>query len=399
MSVVHSIIAVFLVLTVSATGFLPLTETTESFGPLWVKKFDIVGNMRPSALDWSPDGRRIALGWDFDPRGTSMNFLNASDGKPVGPVIPVYEALYSMSYSPDGSKIVVGSDYTPATIYSLPEGTSSFTFEGYQFTYSVDWSADGSFIGASARGSDSKPYILVWDAVTGDDLLTLPMEPFPVLLKWSPDGEKLAVSYVNDTYDPPYYGLSIVDASDGSIVQELRGHSRVVWDLAWSPDGGSLATSSGDGTVRIWDVTSGEEVVRALEAYTEEVGSGVKALDWSPDGETLAVVVRNEEAIWESLLLLLETGNFTESGRHRIEWSAKGTGAVRWSPDGSLLAVALQEGWVAMWGDVLVESYTPLLYALIAVVVGALTLTFSYAMYVVRKRRSSRKKEKREQYE
>jgi hypothetical protein len=36
-------------------------------------------------------------------------------------------------------------------------------------------------------------------------------------------------------------------------VARLPGHTSYVWSLAWSPDGNTLASGSGDSTVRLWD--------------------------------------------------------------------------------------------------------------------------------------------------
>ena len=40
----------------------------------------------------------------------------------------------------------------------------------------------------------------------------------------------------------------------------LAGHSDEVWTIAWSPDGGYLATASADQTVIIWDLRDPSKV-------------------------------------------------------------------------------------------------------------------------------------------
>jgi WD40 repeat protein len=47
----------------------------------------------------------------------------------------------------------------------------------------------------------------------------------------------------------------------------LRGHKGSVYRMALSPDGRFLASPSGDRTVRLWDLESGQEV-RKLEHPT-----------------------------------------------------------------------------------------------------------------------------------
>ncbi|WP_164842734.1 WD40 repeat domain-containing protein [Actinoplanes solisilvae] len=48
--------------------------------------------------------------------------------------------------------------------------------------------------------------------------------------------------------------IDLWDSLTGVRLTTLTGHGRTVETAAFSPDGGTLATSSTDGTVRLWKV-------------------------------------------------------------------------------------------------------------------------------------------------
>jgi WD40 repeat protein len=56
--------------------------------------------------------------------------------------------------------------------------------------------------------------------------------------------------------------VRVLDVGSAREVWSLRGHSRNVTDADFSPDGRRLATASADRTIRIWDLTTGQEILK-----------------------------------------------------------------------------------------------------------------------------------------
>ncbi|NJL57658.1 hypothetical protein HC928_22920, partial [bacterium] len=61
-----------------------------------------------------------------------------------------------------------------------------------------------------------------------------------------------------------------------------RGHQSTVWAVGFSPDGQTLLSGSGDGTLALWRARDGQR----LRTLGGDLGS-VRAIALSPDGQTL----------------------------------------------------------------------------------------------------------------
>ncbi|HSR22257.1 MAG TPA: AAA family ATPase, partial [Candidatus Eisenbacteria bacterium] len=140
----------------------------------------------------------------------------------------------------------------------------------------------------------------------------------------------LAAAAVEECAVTPLACRVLLTAVVGPCLRVVRGHGDSLWDVAWSPDGRLLATSSEDRTAGIWDAETGRRLL-ALEGHEE----GVLGVAWSPDGGRLATCSRDRTVrVWDGRLGV-ELASLAQEARPR---------AVAWSPDGCALVVPLENG-------------------------------------------------------
>jgi WD40 repeat protein len=96
---------------------------------------------------------------------------------------------------------------------------------------------------------------------------------------FDPTGTRLATTRRNE-------GLADVwDVRTGQRLVTLSGHTGLILDVAFSPDGSLLTTASQDGTVRLWNAESGSQTL-VLRGHKGAVNTVV----FSPDAAQLVSV-------------------------------------------------------------------------------------------------------------
>ena len=116
-----------------------------------------------------------------------------------------------------------------------------------------------------------------------------------------------------------------------------KAHNGEVNQLAFSPDGKTLATSGWDGKICLWDTNTGT----ALSKLTEH-GHPMTALVFSPDGKTLASAARHELCLWD-------IGTPDISLRTRNKERRPTIKALVFSPDSGTLVSGSRNSRIQLW--------------------------------------------------
>jgi WD40 repeat protein len=265
-----------------------------------------------------------------------------------------------VAFSPDGKRMAVGGgtwdDAKQAyvsgelTVWDAQTGKQLLSCKDNTGPVrSVAFSPDGKCL----AGATGDKVVKVWDAQTGQELTTCKGHTAPVVsVAFSPDGARLGSSSgrpnsISTFGDPGEPGEVLVwDARTGQKLLSLKGHSRYVNSVAFSPDGKRLATLSRDHSVKVWDAQTGQAVLTLKPVGTKIGGS----LVFSPDGKRLASTnvpsnsvgprSSDEIKVWDA-----QTGQELSSLKGH-QW---GVLSVAFSPDGRRLASASGDGMVKVW--------------------------------------------------
>jgi len=210
---------------------------------------------------------------------------------------------------------------------------------------SIRFMPDGNaFVSASFNGT-----VIMWNASSGKRVWSLDLDAGSetkvastishiVDMDVSSDGATIAVSYnqstvKDNTLQPGQVNLvALIDPKNGQVTRTLSGHTFLMGGVAFSSDGKSLVSVSGDQTARWWSVNTGREI-RQIKLKAQGGTSR-----FSPDGKYLVIATA---PIWgnppQSIVGLYDSQSGMLVREFPREYSQV-TG-ITFSPDGKYLLI------------------------------------------------------------
>jgi WD40 repeat protein/predicted Ser/Thr protein kinase len=327
----------------------------------------------PSLVAVSPDGTRLACPRP-DGEWVRLVVIDTATGKQTAVCDGHRDSLWGFTFSPDGTRLVSGGEDRTARLWDSATGALLATCRGHASKIlGVAFSPDGArLVTASSDGT-----VRQWDAATGREV-EAPYDRHSgevAAAAYSPDGQWVASAGTDRTirvwratgrqdvavlhghtaavtavtFAPggnrlaslsgPRGGIGwagddtarVWDVDPAATLPVLRGHTRSIYPVAFSPDGRWIASGSWDATVRLWDAATGEPCATPLPHP-----GIVRTLAFGPDGRWL-VTGNNADGrlrIWDVATV-------------RVRKEVPGPGASVWflavSPDGARIAASSGE--------------------------------------------------------
>lgn len=220
------------------------------------------------SVGFSPDGRQILTAISGSEEYAGIRLWNVATGKEVIRFKTKIRSMQSAVFAPSGKYVLSGSADRIISLWNPVNGEEVRQFQfnekpsALAWVWTVAFSPDGR-TALSGRGvTESSGGIHLWNVTTGRELRSFKGIPGAITsVAFSPDGKKAASVNIKGI-------IKLWDISTGNELRQLTSDDQTSMNtdnrtVAFSPDG-QFILSGGDASARIWNASTGEEIVTLI---------------------------------------------------------------------------------------------------------------------------------------
>ncbi len=277
------------------------------------------------SVNWSPSGRYLAVGTSALSPGTggstsdvtytvytfcavNNSLTKVADVTKLPAVTPLDAVGARVVWHTNENYIAVIFDNASSPLLNPPfmsiyrldrvKGTLTLTdTETVANLKTIDWSPDGAYIAAGSYSAtqDWDLSVYSFDEATGQITLaqsvtflnTLGSLPFVNAIRWSPNGQYIAIGVTSNTIDLVVYQFDRSSNSLTEILSQSVIALATIFDFSWSSDGRYLGAISNVSEIFFYLFQPESGSVELL--LQDFLGAQFNTMGWSPDGQYIAV--------------------------------------------------------------------------------------------------------------
>ncbi len=259
----------------------------------------------------APDESVLITGSSMQP---SLDLWEPATSKHLGLFpLPAGEVLTAAAFSSNGKTLALAFRSGLVNLVDWPSRTVRAKLKAAGQVQCVAFCPNAPVVATASGGK-----VQLWDVPTGQILRQFickeetpdNQQPAVADLAFSPDGKTLAVS----GYDAV---IRLMDWTNGKNLLSCEGHTAAATSLAFAPDGRTFASGSFDKTVRLWETFTGKQV----EVFKDHDGP-VTGVVFAPNGRTVYSAGADARAIaWNPTTLILDTPAKLDPAKLQSIWT------------------------------------------------------------------------------